>query len=102
MSYHRFLPTVLLVLTATVILHAQSDNVWRKSPKAEITGRRWDVPVGYAPDLQGFLVLGGRMSFADAKKSRSYDVLALDEKKGQWENHFAIAGAPFELFTGNG
>jgi len=92
MSYHRFLPAVLLVLLPAASLSVQAAdeaaNVWRKAPKAEITGRRWDVPVGYAPELQRFLVLGGRMSFADAKKPRSYDVLALDDKEGQWENHF--------------
>ncbi len=56
--------------------------------KAAIEGRRWDVPVGYSPELKRFLVLGGRITFADARKLRSYDQLALDLREGRWENWF--------------
>src|SRR5204862_6775187 len=72
-------------------------NTWTKLDKAIIEGRRWDVPVGYSPELKRFLVLGGRITFADAKKPRSYDQLALD-KDGRWENWFPKGkdwGAPF-------
>src|SRR5262245_7159074 len=63
-------------------------NAWTKLDKATIEGRRWDVPVGYSPDLKRFLILGGRITYADAKKPRSYDQLALDRKEGRWENWF--------------
>jgi hypothetical protein len=63
-------------------------NQWLKLDKATIEGRRWDVPLGYAPDLGRFLVLGGRTTFADYKKPRSYDVLALNRTEGRWENWF--------------
>ncbi len=70
---------------------AQADtplNTWTKLERAVITGRRWDVPLGYAPGLQRFVILGGRSAFGDYRKPRSYDVLHLDEKEGQWENAF--------------
>lgn len=63
-------------------------NTWTKLEKAAIEGRRWDVPLGYSPELKRFLVLGGRITYADAKKPRSYDQLALDVKEGRWENWF--------------
>ncbi len=63
-------------------------NVWTKLDNATIEGRRWDIPVGYSPELNRFLVLGGRLTYADAKKPRSYDQLALDRKEGRWENWF--------------
>ena len=65
-----------------------SPNTWVKLDKADVEGRRHDVPLGYSPDLKRFLVLGGRTSFDDYKKPRSYDELALDTKEGQWENWF--------------
>lgn len=63
-------------------------NTWRNLDKAVITGKRWDIPVSYDPVLKRFLVLGGRTNFGEYKKPRSYDVLALDETQGQWENWF--------------
>lgn len=63
-------------------------NTWRKLEQAGIEGRRWDVPVGYAPQLKRFMVLGGRTSFGDYKKPRSFDQLALDRAEGRWENWF--------------
>lgn len=62
-------------------------NAWTKLGKAMIEGRRWDVPVGYSPELKRFLVLGGRISYGEAKKPRSFDQLALNTEKG-WENWF--------------
>jgi hypothetical protein len=38
--------------------------------------------------LKRFLILGGRITYADAPKPRSYDQLALDPKEGRWENWF--------------
>jgi hypothetical protein len=67
---------------------APRSNRWTRLDKADIEGRRWDVPVGYSPELKRFLVLGGRISFADAKKPRSFDQLALELKEGRWENWF--------------
>ena len=82
--------TALMALVALPAPAAEptAPNTWTKLDKAVIEGRRWDVPVGYSPELKRFLVLGGRISFADAKKPRSYDVLALDTKEGRWENWF--------------
>src|SRR5262249_46596946 len=67
---------------------APPTNTWTRLDHAAIEGRRWDVPVGYSPELKRFLVLGGRITYADAPKPRSYDQLALDLKAGRWENWF--------------
>lgn len=67
---------------------AGATNVWTKLDKGAIEGRRWDVPVGYSPELKRFLVLGGRISYGEVKKPRSYDQLALDREQGRWENWF--------------
>jgi hypothetical protein len=63
-------------------------NTWTKLEKATIVGRRWDVPLGYAPDLKRFVVLGGRSAYADYRKPRSYDVLTLDPATQTWLNEF--------------
>src|SRR5262249_32961278 len=52
-------------------------NAWTKLPRAAVVGRRWDVPLGYAPGLNRFIILGGRSTYADYRKPRSYDVLTL-------------------------
>jgi hypothetical protein len=62
-------------------------NTWVQMEQAVLAGRRWDVPVGYCPDLRRFLILGGRCTFADCKKPRSYDVLSLGAD-GDWRNDF--------------
>src|SRR5262249_46638616 len=76
-----------IVLAAALSSGAGEANTWTKLERATIAGRRWDVPLGYAADLGRFMVLGGRASWADYKKPRSYDVLTLDLKEG-WENTF--------------
>ena len=83
---------LFLVIIAVFSIAAEParDNSWVKLDKATIEGRRWDVPLGYAPDQKQFLVLGGRTSFGDYKKPRSHDVLTLDQKEGMWENSFPI------------
>ncbi len=73
---------------AVILLALAAPNVWGRLDKAVIEGRRWDVPLGYDPVSKRFLVLGGRTSWADYKKPRSYDVLALDRDAGVWENVF--------------
>lgn len=88
---HRAL-SALLLLTAP--LAAETANVWTKHEKAAIAGRRWDVPLGYAPGLKRFLVLGGRISYADARKERSYDVLSLGADRA-WRNEL-----PFDIKWG--
>lgn len=73
-------------------------NSWNRLEGATLTGQRWDVPVSYSPELKRFVVLGGRTSWADYKKPRPYDELALDIGKGQWENWFPLGknwGPPF-------
>jgi hypothetical protein len=88
----RILPSTLISCVLPLLFSgatlAQGPNVWTKLDKAVIEGRRWDVPVGYAPELKRFLVLGGRITFADARKPRAYDQLALDLNECGWENWF--------------
>lgn len=82
---------VILALTFVPQLVAAGDkaaNTWTPLEKAAIVGRRWDVPLGYAPEQKRFIVLGGRTTFADYRKPRSYDVLTLDPGSMQWENSF--------------
>jgi hypothetical protein len=64
-------------------------NEWARLERGEVVGRRRDVPLGYAPGLKRFLVLGGRTSWGEYRKGpRAYDQLALDGKEGRWENWF--------------
>ena len=63
-------------------------NVWTKLDNAVFTGRRWDVPLGYDPGLNRFIILGGHSNYADYRKPRSYDVLTLEPKSRAWENTF--------------
>ncbi|WP_425617222.1 kelch repeat-containing protein [Anatilimnocola sp. NA78] len=63
-------------------------NSWKKLEEATITGRRYETPLSYSPELKKFLVLGGRASWSDFKKPRSFDQVALDVTSGQWENWF--------------
>jgi hypothetical protein len=46
------------------------------------------VPLGYASGLKRFIILGGRSTFADYRKPRSYDVLTLHPQERMWENEF--------------
>src|SRR5262245_7860496 len=84
--------SLLAVLLLSSFTRAAEPNVWVKHDAAQIEGRRWDVPVGYSPELKRFVVLGGRTSFADAKKPRSYDVLSFDAKAEKWRNELPPAG----------
>ncbi len=79
---------IALSLCLTTKLVAQETNVWQQLPEAKIEGRRYETPLGYSPDLQKFFVLGGRTSWGEYKKPRSFDQLALDRGSGQWENWF--------------
>jgi hypothetical protein len=79
---------VLAVALLALAAGPAAANTWVKLDRAVIEGRRWDVPLGYAAALKQFLVLGGRTSWADYKKPRSYDVLTLDRKAGRWDNTF--------------
>ena len=63
-------------------------NTWRKLDRAVIAGQRTDVPLGYAPGLDRFILLGGRSTYADYRKPRSYDVLTLHPQGKMWENDF--------------
>jgi hypothetical protein len=85
----RHLGTVVAFLGASCLAAAEpAVNVWERQEKATLTGQRWDVPVGYAPELNRFLVLGGRTSWAEYKKPRPYDDLSFDPTEGRWENRF--------------
>src|SRR5262249_30387571 len=63
-------------------------NTWHILDGAVIEGRRYETPIGHAPELKRFLVLGGRTSWAEYKKPRSFDQLALDLAENRWENWF--------------
>lgn len=78
---------VFLSLALPSLAHAGAPNTWTKLDSATIVGRRWDVPLGYDPAGNRFIVLGGRSSYADYRKPRSYDVLTLTPK-GEWQNAF--------------
>jgi hypothetical protein len=80
-----------LLATALASVSTAQDfrpNTWFKIENGVIEGNRWDVPLGWWPEGKRFVVLGGRSSFADYKKPRSYDVLALDDVEGAFENLF--------------
>ncbi len=77
---------VFIGAIAADFAHAGGPNAWIKLDAAQIVGRRWDVPLGYDPVAKRFTVLGGRSSYADYRKPRSYDVLTL--QKDGWENGF--------------
>lgn len=79
---------VIVSCGLAVPLSAQEPNTWIEFPQAKIEGRRYETPLGYSPELKTFLVLGGRSSWADYKKPRSFDQLAFDEKRSDWENWF--------------
>jgi hypothetical protein len=62
-------------------------NDWTRLAQGDILGQRWDAPLGYAPGLNRFLILGGRTSWGEYRKGpRPYDQLALDAREGRWEN----------------
>lgn len=69
-------------------VNAAEPNTWQRLENAIIEGRRYEAPLGYSPELKKFLVLGGRTSWGEYKKPRSFDQLALDPKSGQWENWY--------------
>ena len=87
MSVRNLLVLFFVVILAHVARGAEP-NHWRKLEKATIEGPRFDVPLGYSPELKRFLVLGGRTHSGEYKKPRPYDVLALDRDAGQWENAY--------------
>src|SRR5690349_2164112 len=90
--YYRFLGVVILVAALAIRATAANPggNEWLRLEKAEIVGKRWDVPLGHDPGAKHFVILGGRTNFADYKKPRSYDVLALDEAEARWENVYPL------------
>jgi hypothetical protein len=90
---------VALLFTAPLV--AAEPNSWVKIDGGAIEGRRWDVPLGYSPELKRFLVLGGRVTQADAKKPRHYDVLSITpEKDAKWRNELPEFGAKWGGETG--
>lgn len=89
MNLPRASALAFLLLASSALAAEPTVNTWQKLDKAVIAGRRWDVPLGYSPELKRFIVLGGRTSWGEYKKDpRPYDQLALDLKEGQWENWY--------------
>jgi hypothetical protein len=83
------LPLAVVVLLSLSAHAAPPANDWTRLEQGDIPGQRWDVPLGYAPGLNRFLVLGGRTSWGEYRKGpRPYDQLALDARAGRWENWF--------------
>ena len=81
-----------LLLVAPLV--AAEPNVWVKIEGGAIEGRRWDVPLGYSPDLKRFFVLGGRTDSANYKKPRPYDVLSITPTQdAKWRNELPEFGA---------
>src|SRR6266545_451710 len=96
----RTLSAAVLCLLAAPLVAAEP-NTWVKVDGGAIEGRRWDVPLGYSPELKRFLVLGGRVSWADAKKPRHYDVLSITpDKDAKWRNELPEFGAKWGGETG--
>jgi hypothetical protein len=90
-----------LALALAAPLTAAEPNTWVKIDGGAIEGRRWDVPLGYAPELKRFLVMGGRITFADVKKPRHYDVLSITpDKTAKWRNELPEFGAKWGAETG--
>jgi hypothetical protein len=85
----RLIAAATLLLPSAAAAGSSEPNSWTRLHGAEISGQRWDVPLGYAPELKRFLVLGGRTSWGEYRKGpRPYDQLALDREQGRWENWF--------------
>ena len=76
-------PLAALLLLAARVGAEPSPNVWYRAEHGDISGQRWDVPLGYAPEANRFLVLGGRTSWDEYHKGpRPYDQLAIDGLDG--------------------
>src|SRR5829696_4857902 len=91
----------ILLLPAALDAAEPDANTWVKVEGGAIEGRRWDVPFAYAPHLKRFLVLGGRVTSADAKKSRHYDVISIAPEKGaKWRNELPEFGLSWGKETG--
>src|SRR5579871_2396556 len=90
----RIVSVILATLFAAPMFAADpTPNTWVKIDGGAIEGRRWDVPLGYSPDLKRFLVLGGRVSWSEGKKPRHYDVLSITpDKDAKWRNELPEFG----------
>jgi hypothetical protein len=88
MTLTRFsLPLAVLLLLSAPACAELPANVWHHVERGDIPGQRWDIPLGYAPEINRFLVLGGRTSWNEYRKGpRPYDQLALNSEEGRWEN----------------
>ena len=85
--------TFSFVLLIPAPLLAAEPNAWVKIDGGAIEGRRWDVPLAYAPEHKRFMVLGGRTDQANYKKERPYDVLSITPAKdAKWRNELPDFG----------
>jgi hypothetical protein len=95
----RIVSVVGALFSAAPLLAAEP--TWVKIDGGAIEGRRWDVPLGYSPELKRFLVLGGRITQADTKKPRHYDVISITaEKDAKWRNELPEFGKKWGAETG--
>lgn len=96
----RLLSIFVTLLLATPLFAAEP-NTWVKIEGGAIEGRRWDVPLGYSPELKRFIVLGGRVSSADAKKPRHYDIISITPTQdAKWRNELPEFGEKWGGETG--
>ena len=77
----------MLVALPLVAAEPMAPNRWKKVAEP-LDGQRWDVPLGVAGPAGPLLVLGGRTSWGEYKKTRPYDVLAWNAANSVWENQF--------------
>lgn len=79
------LPLAALLLLSVSARAEPPANDWTRLEQGDLPGQRWDVPLGYARELNRFLVLGGRTSWGEYRKEpRPYDQLALDTGEAKW------------------
>jgi hypothetical protein len=90
MTLTRFsLPLAALLLLSASVGAESPLNVWHHVEGGDIPGQRWDIPLGYAPEVNRFLILGGRTSWDEYRKGpRPFDQLAFDAEAQRWENWF--------------
>src|SRR3954453_12881214 len=61
--------SVVAVLSSIAVTNQNAAaTTWTKLDSATIVGRRSDVPIGFAPGLDRFIILGGRSNYADYRK----------------------------------
>ncbi|HKI34991.1 MAG TPA: hypothetical protein VKA46_24255 [Gemmataceae bacterium] len=75
MTVTRFSLPLAAILLLSVSARAEPPaNDWTRLEQGDISGQRWDVPLGYAPGLNRFIVLGGRLTDAEGDARPNWTV----------------------------